>query len=171
MARDFREILGGEVAGADELDEVSKEDLEKHPMKPVGLSRPKMKKGNLYTWDQINTAMTMIGFGPRVIVKLLSAINRVVKERLTVKQESTSAGAVGNYSPPLGMSRRDSQKFSTTTAMKQQFAQCTFHMDRKGMLQQCRKLGLSLGHLKDDDLRKTLADMSVRNKRKFMGIK
>lgn len=172
MARDFREILSGEVAGADELDEITKADLEKYPMKPAGLDRPKMKKGKLYTWDQINTAMSMIGFGPKVIVKLLSALNRVVKERLTIQQEMTSAGAgVGNYSPPLGMTRRDSQKFSTTDSMLKQFDQCTFHMGRKDMLQQCRKLGLSLGHLKDEDLKKVLKDMSMRNKRKFMGVK
>jgi hypothetical protein len=54
--------------------------------------------------------------------------------------------------------------------MLKQFDQCTLHMGRKGMLQHCRKMGLSLGHLKDDDIRKTLNGMSVRNKRKFMSV-
>jgi hypothetical protein len=126
-----------------------------------------------YTWDNINTALTMLNMSPKQIARVLSAIKKVVKERLTVDalNEVTTAGVgVGDYTPPLGMSRRDSEKFSTRTAMLKQFDQCTLHMGRKGMLQHCRKMGLSLGHLKDDDIRKTLNGMSVRNKRKFMSV-
>ncbi|RKX20215.1 MAG: hypothetical protein DRP51_06045, partial [Candidatus Zixiibacteriota bacterium] len=77
---------------------------------------------------------------------------------------------VGDFSPPLGMSRRDRDKFSSTGSMLKQFDQCAHTMGRKDMLGQCRKMGMSLSHLKDGDLRKTLLGMSVRNKRKFMGV-
>ena len=42
-------------------------------------------KKEQYTWDNINTALTMTGFGPRVISDVLKNINRVKKEKLTVK--------------------------------------------------------------------------------------
>jgi len=89
---------------------------------------------------------------------------------LEISEATTAGTGVGDYSPPLGMSRRDTDKFSSTTAMLKQFDQCTKTMSRKDMLRQCRKMGMSLNHLKDDDLRKTLLGMSVRNKRKFMGV-
>jgi hypothetical protein len=125
------------------------------------------------TWDNINTALTMMNMSPKIIVRVMSALKKVVKERLTVNRldEVTTAGVgVGDYSPPLGMSRRDKDKFSSTTAMKKQFDQCVYHLGRKNMLQHCRSMGLSLGHLKDEDIRKTLQNMSVRNKRKFLGV-
>jgi hypothetical protein len=149
--KDYRDILqgGGTVA---ELEE---------------------KKTDKYTWDNINTALTMMNMSPKIIVRVMSALKKVVKERLTVNRldEVTTAGVgVGDYSPPLGMSRRDKDKFSSTTAMKKQFDQCVYHLGRKNMLQHCRSMGLSLGHLKDEDIRKTLQNMSVRNKRKFLGV-
>jgi len=153
--RNYREILeGGSLDGG--RDEVE-------------LIEAKEK----YTWDNINTALTMMNMSPKQIARVASALKKVVKENLTVdalNEVTTAATGVGDYSPPLGMTRRDSEKFSTTTAMKKQFDQCTMHMGRKDMLQHCRKMGLSLGHLKDDDVRKTLSNMSVRNKRKFMGV-
>ena len=158
--RDFREILD------------KRELAEALPkMTPAGLKRPKMKKGQLYTWDQINTAMSMIGFGPKVIVKLLTAINKVVRERLTIQMQevTTAATGTGDFSAPLGMSKRDRDKFSSSRAMLKQFDQRTGVMARKDMLATTRSMGLSLGHLKDDDIRKTLTGMSVRNKRQFMG--
>lgn len=146
----YREILSGEL----EIEEAA----------------PKGNKVK-YTWDQINTALVKRGFAPKIIAGILSALVKVAKERLTVTSEATTAGTgVGDYSPPLGMSRRDKDKFSSTTAMLKQFDQCTGTMGRKDMLGQCRKMGLSLSHLKDGDLRKTLTGMSVRNKRKFMGV-
>jgi hypothetical protein len=127
--KDYRDILqgGGTVA---ELEE---------------------KKTDKYTWDNINTALTMMNMSPKIIVRVMSALKKVVKERLTVNRldEVTTAGVgVGDYSPPLGV----------------------YHLGRKNMLQHCRSMGLSLGHLKDEDIRKTLQNMSVRNKRKFLGV-
>ena len=151
--KDYRDILqgGGSVA-----------ELEEAPKKET------------YTWDNINAALTMLNISPKMIVRVLSTLKKVVKERLTADpklQEITTAGVgVGNYTPPLGMSRRDKEKFSSTTAMKKQFSQCVYHMGRKNMLQHCRSMGLSLGHLKDEDVLKTLKNMSVRNKRKFLGV-
>ena len=89
------------------------------------------------------------------------------KDAATKKlNEMTVAGTgVGAYHPPLAMLK----KFSGKNAMVQQFKQCTKTMGRKDMLAQCRRLGLSLSHLNDDDLRKTLNGMSVRNKRHFVG--
>jgi hypothetical protein len=81
--------------------------------------------------------------------------------------EMTVAGTgVGAYSPPMAFKRG---KFSTRGALTLQFDQCAKTMGRDDMLKQCRRLGLSLGHLKDDDIRKTLTGMSFRNKRKFVG--
>ena len=80
---------------------------------------------------------------------------------------TVAATGTGNYSAPLAFGKRG--KFSSIASMIKQFDQCARTMGRDDMLQQCRKLGLSLGHLKDDDLRKALTGMSVRNKRKFVG--
>jgi hypothetical protein len=78
----------------------------------------------------------------------------------------TVAGTgVGDYSPPLAMNTR----LSTKNSLLSQFDQCVRTMGRKDMLHQCRTLGLSHGKMTDDDLRKSLSGMSVRNKRKFMG--
>ena len=129
-------------------------------------------KGNKkkYTWDQINIALTKRGYSPAKILRILSTLVEVARDRLTMTSEATTAGTgVGDYSPPLGMSRRDKDKFSSTSSMLKQFDQCAKTMGRKDMLGQCRKMGMSLSHLKDGDLRKTLIGMSVRNKRKFMG--
>jgi hypothetical protein len=82
--------------------------------------------------------------------------------------EVTVAGTgTGNYSAPLAFGTRG--KFSSIASMIKQFDQCARTMGRDDMLKQCRSLGLSLGHLKDDDLRKALTGMSVRNKRRFVG--
>jgi hypothetical protein len=82
--------------------------------------------------------------------------------------ETTVAGTgVGKYSAPLGMARRG--RFSSVGALSSQFDQCARTMGRADMLKQCRRLGLSMGHLNDEDLRKTLTSMSFRNKRKFVG--
>ena len=83
-----------------------------------------------------------------------------------ILDEMTVAGTgVGAYSPPLAMSKR----FSSKNSMLMQFDQCVKSMHRKDMLHQCRKLGLSQGKQTDEELRKSLLGMSVRNKRKFMG--
>lgn len=80
--------------------------------------------------------------------------------------EMTVAGAgVGAYHPPMAMSK----KFSNDAAMRSVFGQCTKQMDRKQMLSQCRKLGLSVGSKSDDELRKILNGMSLRQKRNFIG--
>jgi hypothetical protein len=80
--------------------------------------------------------------------------------------EMTVAGTgVGAYSPPLAMQTR----FSSKNAMISQFRNCTNIMNRKDLLSQCRKLGLSLSHLSDEELRKSLNGMSLRNKQRFMG--
>jgi hypothetical protein len=57
----------------------------------VKLSEAKLsKKGQKYTWDQINTAMTVIGYGPKIIIKLLSAINKVVRDKTTIVSDKDS---------------------------------------------------------------------------------
>lgn len=122
------------------------------------------EKPGSYSWEQINEALTKLNISPRIIARVLTALEKVIKEQTTTVQ------GVGAYTPPLGMSRRDRDKFSSTTAMKKQFDQCVYHMGRKNMLQHCRSMGLSLGHLKDDDIKKTINNMSVRNKRKFLGV-
>jgi hypothetical protein len=83
-----------------------------------------------------------------------------------ILDEMTVAGTgVGAYSPPLSMNK----KFSAKNSMLMQFDQCVNSMHRKDMLHQCRTLGLSQGKMTDEELRKSLLGMSVRNKRKFMG--
>ncbi len=144
------------------------------------------ESGDRYTWDQIKSALSAVGAPSKIVSKLNKALSKVSKGRLgkvkgyggepkwdlfkTANEATTAGVGVGDYSPPLGMSRRDKDKFSSTTSMKKQFDQCVNTMGRSDMLGQCRKMGLSLGHLKDDDIRKTLNGMSVRNKRKFMGV-
>lgn len=159
--RDFREILDKSELAEAPRGSVTKADLDKH----------KIKKSKKFTWDQINTALTLYGMAPKDIATFIIALNKVVKEKLVVKMdETTTAGAgTGDYHPPLGMSRRDKDAFSSSRAMLKQFNQRTGTMARNDMLSTTRKMGLSLGHLKDDDIRKTLTGMSVRNKRKFMG--
>jgi hypothetical protein len=83
-----------------------------------------------------------------------------------ILHEMTVAGTgVGAYSPPMAMSKR----FSSKNSMLMQFDQCVNSMHRKDMLHQCRSLGMSHGNMTDEELRKSLLGMSVRNKRKFMG--
>jgi hypothetical protein len=84
-----------------------------------------------------------------------------------IDETTVAVTGTGDYSPPLAFTTRG--KFGSTGAMTKQFDQCARTMGRDDMLKQCRKLGLSLGHLKDDDLRKALTGMSVRNKRRFVG--
>jgi hypothetical protein len=80
--------------------------------------------------------------------------------------EMTVAGTgTGNFTPMMAMNSR----LTSNGAMRSIFTQCADRMDRKQMLAQCRKLGLSLSHLSDDDLRKTLNGMSLRNKKQFIG--
>ena len=38
-----------------------------------------------YTWDQINTALTMKQVSPKVILTILKALKKVKKENLTVR--------------------------------------------------------------------------------------
>ena len=140
--RDYREILGDRELAEGEI----------------------TQKGRQFTWEQINTALMNLNYAPKIIARVLTALNKVLKEQTTTVQ------GVGAYTPPLGMSRRDRDKFSSTTAMKKQFDQCVHTMGRNGMLKHCRSMGLSLGHLKDDDIKTTLKAMSVLNKRKFLGV-
>jgi len=89
-----------------------------------------------------------------------------MKKYRQILDEMTTAGiGTGDYSPPMAMSKR----FSSRDSMMQQFKNCTHTMGRKDLLVHCRKLGLSLSHLNDEDLRKTLNGMSMRNKRHFVG--
>lgn len=113
-----------------------------------------------YTLEEVEAAAKLLKIEEKKCKRLGPALDEV----------TTTGQGVGQYHPPLGMTRRDSEKFSSKNAMLKQFDQCIYHMSRPGMLQHCRKMGLSLGHLKDDDIRKTLKNMSVRNKRKFMGV-
>jgi hypothetical protein len=83
-----------------------------------------------------------------------------------ILSEMTVAGTgVGAYSPPMAMLKR----FSNKNAMISQFRNCTKIMGRKDLLAKCRGLGLSLSHLSDEELRKTLNGMSLRNKQRFVG--
>jgi hypothetical protein len=83
-----------------------------------------------------------------------------------IVDEMTVAGTgVGAYSPPMAMLKR----FSTKNALLSQFRNCTKIMGRKDLLAKCRSLGLSLSHLSDEELRKTLNGMSLRNKQHFIG--
>lgn len=83
--------------------------------------------------------------------------------------ERTGAGqGVGDYKPKMRLQGR--QKREDNEVVKRQMGLMVNKMDRKQMLSTTRKMGLTLHHLKDEDIKKTIMSMSLRNKKKFMGV-
>jgi hypothetical protein len=72
--------------------------------------------------------------------------------------ETTGTGqGVGDYSPKMALQGRN--RVENNEVLKKQMGLMVNKMDRKKML-----------HLKDEDIKKTILSMSLRNKRKFMGV-
>jgi hypothetical protein len=83
--------------------------------------------------------------------------------------ETTGTGqGVGDYSPKMNLQGRN--RVENNEVLKKQMGLMVNKMDRKKMLATTRKMGLTLHHLKDEDIKKTILSMSLRNKRKFMGV-
>lgn len=83
-----------------------------------------------------------------------------------IDEQTTASIGVGKYSSPLQMQKRKKE----IDLIHKQCANIVNTMKRYDMLRHTRRMGLTLGHLKDDDIRKTILAMSLRNKRKFMGV-
>lgn len=83
-------------------------------------------------------------------------------------ETTTTSQGVGDYKPKMKLQGR--QKVEDNEILKKQMGLTINKMDRKTMLSITRKMGLTLHHLKDEDVKKTILSMSLRNKRKFMGV-
>ena len=85
-----------------------------------------------------------------------------------VDENTTTSQGVGDYKPKMKLQGRN--KVEDNEVLKKQMGLTINKMDRKTMLSTTRKMGLTLHHLKDEDIKKTILAMSLRNKRKFMGV-
>jgi hypothetical protein len=89
-------------------------------------------------------------------------------DSLDIEETTGTSTGVGDYKPKMQLQGRN--KFQDNEVLKRQMGLMINKMDRKKMLSTTRKMGLTLHHLKDDDIKKTILAMSLRNKKKFMGV-
>ena len=87
-------------------------------------------------------------------------------EEADIDEITVAATGVGKFDKPLGFRRKRKER----DILNKGFDNTIKGMCRGDMLCHARRMGLTLGFLQDDDIRKTITSMSLRNKRKFMGV-
>lgn len=102
----------------------------------------------------------------------MKTFRQLLEDGGTLDEVTTAGEGTGDYKPPLGLRKLTTKDPSNcdVQTLKRQLGLCVNKMDRSQMLSTTRKMGLTLHHLKDDDIKKTILSMSVRNCRKFMAL-